>query len=61
MEQPTLDLEECRRLLEAASHALKSYAYGNAATDLAKDMADSIDRFLSTGKPETLVGKGIQR
>jgi histidinol-phosphate/aromatic aminotransferase/cobyric acid decarboxylase-like protein len=29
--------------LKAASHALRSYQYGNSATDLAQEMADSID------------------
>lgn len=48
---------ESKRLLEAAYHALRSFQFGNAATDLAKDMADSIDTFLSTGEPQTLVGK----
>jgi hypothetical protein len=50
--------DEARRLLEASSHNLRSYQYGNAATEPAKDMADAIDRFLTTGAPETLVGKG---
>lgn len=50
--------QEAKRLLEAASHALKSYAYGNSATDLAKDLAESIDTFLATGEPQTLAGKG---
>jgi hypothetical protein len=50
-------MDESHRLLEAASHALKSYAFGNTATDLAKDMAESIDRFIATGEPQTLVGK----
>lgn len=35
-----------RKLLEAASHGLRSYQYGNTATDLAKEMADSIDAAL---------------
>jgi hypothetical protein len=48
---------ESWRLLEAASHALKSYACGNAAPDLAEEMAESIDRFLATGEPQTIVGK----
>ena len=52
--------EEARRLLEASSHSLRSYQYGNAATELAEDMADAIDRFLKTGEPQTLVGKGMR-
>ena len=51
------DRDESRRLLEASSHALRSYQYGNAATDPAKDMADAIDQFLATGAPQTLAGK----
>jgi hypothetical protein len=52
------ELQEARRLLKASSHSLRSYQYGNAATEPAKDMADAIDRFLKTGAPETLIGKG---
>jgi hypothetical protein len=48
---------EAERLLRAASHALKSYALGNAATDLANEMAESIDKFLSTGEPQTIEGR----
>jgi hypothetical protein len=57
-ETPLSERDEARRLLEASSHSLRSYQYGNAATEPAKDMADAIDRFLTTGAPETLVGKG---
>ena len=52
--------EEARRLLVAAGHALRSYQYGNAATGPAEEMADSIDRFIATGEPQTLVGKGLR-
>jgi len=51
------DVEEAKRLLEAASHALRSYQYGNAATELAEEMVEAIERFLETGEPQTLVGK----
>jgi len=54
------DIDEAKRLLEAASHALRSYQYGNAATELAGEMADLIDNFLATGEPQTLVGKGMR-
>ena len=55
-------LRESRRLLVAASHALKSYAFGNSATDLAEELSASIDRFLATGEPETISGKAeLQR
>lgn len=49
--------DEARRLLEAASHTLRSYQYENAATEPAKDMADALDKFLATGEPQTLVGR----
>lgn len=32
-----------RLLLTAAGHALRSYQFGNSATDLAKDLADKIE------------------
>ena len=32
-----------KRALEAAKHALRSYQYGNAATDLAKHVADECE------------------
>ena len=54
------DRDEARRLLEAASHTLRSYQYGNAALGPAEDMADSLDRFLKTGEPQTLVGKELR-
>jgi hypothetical protein len=34
------------QLLLAASHALRSYQYGNGATELAKEVADEVDAFL---------------
>lgn len=34
------------KLLYAASHSLRSYQYGNSAVDLAKGIADSIDKEL---------------
>ena len=48
---------ECDRLLQMAAHALRSYQYGNAATDLAADQANAIEKFLATGEPQTLAGK----
>ena len=51
---------ESQRLLQAASHALRSYEFGNSAIDSAKDMADAIDRFLRTGEPQTLIGKAAE-
>lgn len=35
------------RLLQAASHALRSYQYGNSATELAEEMANTIDAALA--------------
>jgi hypothetical protein len=36
--------------LAAAAHALRSYEYGNAATDLAKGIADSADAALNKAR-----------
>lgn len=36
-----------REALTAASHALRSYQYGNSATDLAQEIADSCDAALA--------------
>jgi hypothetical protein len=44
---------EMLRLLTAASHALRSYQYGNSATDPAKDVADLIDAVLVTVRGES--------
>lgn len=42
---------ELLKLLTAASHALRSYQHGNAATDLAKGCADAIDALIAeTGR-----------
>jgi len=35
-----------RRLLKAASSALKSYQYGNSSPELAKETSEAIDKFL---------------
>jgi hypothetical protein len=37
---------EILKALEAASHALRSYQFGNAATELAKECADHCDDIL---------------
>jgi hypothetical protein len=39
--------EEPTKLLTAALHALRSYQYGNAATELAREVADPIEAFLA--------------
>lgn len=39
-------LERSEKLLESAQHALQSYQYGNAAKDLAADIAAAIEKFL---------------
>jgi hypothetical protein len=52
-----LVVDESFRLLKAASHGFRSYQHGNAATALAQEMADSIDKFLATGEPQTIAGK----
>lgn len=41
-------------LLRAASHALRSYQYGNSATDLAASIADRIDAALAQPQPEPI-------
>jgi len=53
--------DEQRRLLEMASHCVRSYQYGNSATDLAEELADAIDTFLATGEPQTLQGKAAKK
>jgi hypothetical protein len=41
------EMRKYRETLQAASHGLRSYQYGNIATDLAEEMADTIDALLS--------------
>lgn len=53
--------DEQRRLLVGALHGLRSYQHGNSAPELAGTMADSIDRFLSTGEVQTIEGKAQSR
>ena len=38
--------------LKAAVHALRSYQYGNAATELAKDVADRCEAILAKARGE---------
>jgi len=47
---PADQVEDAHKLLTAASHALRSYQYGNAAPDLAESIADRIDAAMSTCK-----------
>jgi hypothetical protein len=61
MMEKSFDVEEAKRLLIAASHSLRSYQYGNVATEPAGDMADAIDNFLETGEPQTIAGKAAKR
>lgn len=42
--QQDATLRDMRLLLNAASHCLRSYQYGNASTELAEGMADRIDQ-----------------
>jgi len=44
---------EMHKFLTAASHALRSYQYGNSATEPAKDLADLIDAVLLTVRGES--------
>jgi len=43
---------EILKALEAASHALRSYQFGNAATELAKECADHCDEILRKARGE---------
>lgn len=47
------EIERLRKALTAASHALRSYQYGNGATDLAQDVADKCDAALTSTPPPT--------
>lgn len=40
------------KLLEAASHALRSYQYGNVATELAAEISDACDAAIEKAKGE---------
>lgn len=44
---------EMAKHLQAASHALRSYQYGNSATELAQGCADQIDALLAKARGET--------
>lgn len=44
---------EMAKLLQAASHALRSYQYGNSATELAQGCADQIDALLAKARAES--------
>lgn len=45
-------MPDLRKVAEAASHALRSYQYGNSAEDLAREVADALDEALAdTAKP----------
>jgi hypothetical protein len=52
---------EAHRLLQMAVHTLRSFQYGNSSTEFAKNQADSIERFLVTGEPQTIEGKKAAR
>jgi hypothetical protein len=40
------------KVLQAASHALRSYQYGNASTELAQSTADACDAAIAKAKWE---------
>jgi hypothetical protein len=44
------DIEALGKLVRAASHALKSYAFGNASPDLATSVAEKLDRTLAAAR-----------
>ena len=52
------DLVTATDALRAAFHALRSYEYGNSATELAKEVADHIEGLLNTPQ---LRGQEIER
>ena len=43
-------IKDLRQILQAASHALRSYEHGNASTALAKEVADAVDYRLTTSE-----------
>lgn len=49
---PADQVGDARNLLIAASHALRSYQYGNAAPDLAESIADRIDAAMSAASKD---------
>lgn len=53
-------LSEMRGRMEGASHALRSYQYGNCSPDLAADMADSIDAALGNIRGDGARISGIE-
>jgi hypothetical protein len=60
-ESVTIDLDpvttaaqELYEALTAASHALKSYQYGNASPDLAETVSKNADTILAKARGETL-------
>lgn len=40
------EAKKLREIIKAASHALRSYQYGNSSSDLAKEIADQCDHIL---------------
>lgn len=44
---PKHPMSKCVVTLKGASHGFRSYQHGNSATDLAQEMADSIDALLA--------------
>jgi hypothetical protein len=44
---------ETVKLLTAAAHALRSYEFGNASPDLAREMAGAIEEYLAAPAPPT--------
>lgn len=45
------EIDQLREALKGASHALRSYQYGNASTELAASIADRCDAVLRMAKP----------
>lgn len=49
---------ELLKVAKAASHALRSYEYGNASSELAKEVADAIDEV--TRRAQTVIRESAQ-
>lgn len=49
VKRAALDRSDTRALMTAASHALRSYHHGNAAPELASEIADACDAALAKG------------
>ncbi len=49
--------DEMLEAIKAASHALRSYQYGNSSEELAKEMADALDGIVAKAEGGEINGK----